>query len=205
MKKKIIISILIVVILIIGGLVAYKLFHKKEEVPEVKTIEVLDKITNYEYHLEDRDNEIYKDNFLKLKDLLEKEEIDYQEYASLITKLFLIDLYTIENKISKYDIGSLEFIYPEEKEKFQKKVMDTIYKLVEDNSFNTRKQELPVVKDVEVTDINNTKYKKGEVSLEGYKVSATIYYQKDLGYDKKVDLTLVKDENKVYVVNLVTD
>ncbi len=36
-------------------------------------------------------------------------------------------------------------------------------------------------------------------------MDASISYQKDLGYDKKVKLVLAKEENKVYVVNLTSD
>lgn len=202
-KKKIVIVMLIfIIILSIGGLFLYQ-FFKGIDTPETKVVEVLDTIKNYDYHLEDRDTEIYKDNFMKLKELLEKSAtIDYRLYAEYLTNLFLIDLYTIDNKISKYDVGSLDFIYPNEQEKFQNKVMDTMYKLVLDNSTGTRKQELPVVTKVEITRIENTEYAKEETSLDGYLVEATITYQKDLGYDKNVSLTIVKEDNKLYVVNL---
>ena len=149
--------------------------------------------------------EIYKEIFNKLKDVLKEEEINYEEYATYLGELFVIDLYTIENKISKYDVGSLDFIYPSEKEKFQNKVMDTMYKLVEDNSTNTRKQELPVVKNVIVNSTESTTYKKGDTTLDAYLLDLTISYERDLGYDKKVTLTLAKEDNKLYVVNLTSN
>lgn len=206
-KTKIIVIILIFLVLIaVGGFYTYRYLNNKKLNKDANTIEVLDKIKNYDYQLEDRDTEIYKENFLKLKDILEKQEtIDYQAYANYLATLFLIDLYTIENKISKYDVGSLDFIYPKEKEKFQNKVMDTIYKLVKDNSSNTRNQELPVVEKVEIIKTEESDYKKGETILKGYLIKANIFYKKDLGYDKKVSLTIVKEENKLYVVNLTTE
>lgn len=202
-KKKIIVivSILIIVLLISGVFIYRAIKNKNNNNPN--TIEVLDSIVGYDYNLEDRDHEIYKEIFFKLKDLLEKNDtIDEEKYATYLSQLFLIDLYTIENKISKYDVGALEFIYPEEKEKFGNKVMDTMYKLVQDNSTNTRNQELPEVSNVEINKIEETEYKKGDITLNGYLVQATISYKKDLGYDKKVTLTLVKENNKIYVVNL---
>lgn len=201
-KKKIIIITSIIVLLLIGiGVSAYFFYFKKEEtIPEPKKVEVLDKITNYDYQLEDRDGALYKEIFLELKENLESEEIDEEKYAKSIAKLFLIDLYTIDNKISKYDVGALDFIYPEEKEKFQNKVLDTMYKLVEDNTTSTRTQELPVVTDVELTKVEKTKYKKGTTTLNGYQIDAIITYEKNLGYDTKVTLTLVKEEEKIYVV-----
>lgn len=201
-KKKWIITSIILIICIIASILAYMFIIKKEEtLPEVKTVEILDKIKGYEYNLEDRDTSIYKENFLKLKETLESDTVDFKEYAVLVAKLFIIDLYTIENKISKYDVGALEFIYPEEKEKFQNKIMDSLYKLVEDNSTNTRKQELPIVQQVEIKNMTETTYKKKNEVLSGYKVNATISYEKELNYDKELSLTLVKEGDNIYIVN----
>lgn len=203
-KKIIIIAIISILLIVAAGVSAYFYFKPVEPTPEVKTVEVLDKIIGYDYSLEDRDTALYKETFLELKELLEGEEKNDKTYAELLAKLFVIDLYTIDNKISKYDVGSLDFIYPEEKEKFQNKVIDTMYKLVEDNSTNTRRQDLPIVKNVEITKIEETKYKKGTTNLNGYQVDIAINYEKDLGYDKKITLTLVKEEEKIYVVQTKT-
>lgn len=204
-KKKIIIITILVLIIIACTIGTYYYFFKKEEpLPEPKKIEVLDKIIGFEYSLEDRDTSLYKDTFLELKKVLESETYEDKTYAELLAKLFVIDLYTIDNKISKYDVGALDFIYPEEKEKFGNKVMDTMYKLVEDNSTNTRRQELPIVKNVEITKTEEIKYKKGTTNLIGYQINMDISYEKDLGYDKKLAIILVKEENKMYVVQTKT-
>lgn len=204
-KKKIIIIVTISILLIVAaGVSAYFYFKPVGPTPEVKTVEVLDKIIGYDYSLEDRDTALYKETFLELKELLEGEEKNDKTYAELLAKLFVIDLYTIDNKISKYDVGSLDFIYPEEKEKFQNKVIDTMYKLVEDNSTNTRRQDLPIVKNAEITKIEETKYKKGTTNLNGYQVDIAMNYEKDLGYDKKITLTLVKEDEKMYIVQTKT-
>ena len=57
--------------------------------------------------------------------------------------------------------------------------MDTMYKLVEDNSSNTRKQNLPNVVGTEITNTEETTYKKGETNLSGYNIYVTIDYEKD--------------------------
>ena len=166
-KKKIIIIVsIVVVILIIIGVIAWFLLKKDEtnEMP-VNTIEVLDSINGYDYKLEDRDTELYKEKFLELKSVLESDVIDYESYAKLLAELYVIDLYTIDNKVSKYDVGSLEFIYPEDQEEFKNKVIDTIYKLVEDNATNKRKQELPEVMKTEVKELENTTYQKNDTTL----------------------------------------
>ena len=203
-KKKIIMLIILLLIIIGGGTGAYFYFQKEEPQPEPKKIEVLDKIIGFEYSLEDRDTAVYKETFLELKKTLESDTFEDKTYAELLAKLFVIDLYTIDNKISKYDVGSQDFIYPEEKEKFTSKVMDTMYKLVEDNTTGTRRGELPIVKEVEVTKTEETTYKKGTTNLKGYQIDVFISYEKDLGYDKKITLTLVKEENKIYVVQTKT-
>lgn len=209
MNKKKKISIIVVVVLIIILLIVflgitYITLNHKREIP-VRVIEVLDSIPKYSYTLEDRDTALYKEKFLELKSILESEEKDDKKYAELLAELFIIDLYTIENKISKYDVGSIEFIYPSEQEKFKNKVMDTLYKLVEDNATNNRKQELPVVKNTEVTKIEETSYKKSDTNLNGYKVSMHIRYEKDLEYDEDVEIIVVKEEDKMYVVSLIAE
>ena len=203
-KKKIIIIVsIVVVILIIIGVIAWFLLKKDEtnEMP-VNTIEVLDSINGYDYKLEDRDTELYKEKFLELKSVLESDAIDYESYAKLLAELYVIDLYTIDNKVSKYDVGSLEFIYPEDQEEFKNKVIDTIYKLVEDNATNKRKQELPEVMKTEVKELENTTYQKNDTTLTGYKIPITLTYTKDLEYDKNVIVTVVKENDKMYVVSL---
>ena len=202
-KSKIRVIILLLAIIAVGCYFVYHHIENINTTPEKKPIEVLETIKEYDYHLEDRDSEIYKENFFELKDLLEKSQtIDYKKYAEYLATLFIIDLYTIDNKVSKYDVGSLDFIYPEEKEKFKNKVMDSLYKMVVDNSENTRKQELPKVKKVQIEKLETTKYEKKDKTLDGYLLQMTIFYQKDLGYDKDVTLTIAKEENKLYVVNL---
>lgn len=206
-KKKIIIILSIILILIILRIISWFFFLKPQpqEKTPVKVVEVLDDIEGYGCSLEDRDTKIYKEKFLELKKVLEEDNIDYEKYAQLLAELFAIDLYTIDNKNSKYDVGSLDFIYPDEKEKFQNKVMDTLYKLVEDNSSNTRKQELPIVANTEITETKNITYTKKEQKLEAYEIHLNLIYEKDLAYDKKLIITLTKEENKIYIVSLNSD
>lgn len=205
-KRNIIIICVVFLIFIVLGIGFYFHFkNKSTNIPEVKQIEVVDKIEGYGYTLEDRDTDIFKSNFLELKKNLESDNIDYDAYASNLSKLFLIDLYTIDNKTTKYDVGGLDFIYESEKEKFSKKALDSMYKLVEDNNDNKRKQELPEVSDVKILKEENTIYEKDGVNLNAYKYNIQIGYVKDLGYDENVSLTLVLDNNHIYVVKLESE
>ena len=47
----------------------------------------------------------------------------------------------------------------------------------------------------------------GEESVDAYEISANVSYVNDLGYDKKVDVILTKEDNKYSVVayNPVSD
>ena len=54
--------------------------------------------------------EIYKTYFKELSKVLNEKTIDYTEYAKLISKLFVIDLYTLDNKlIPDFYIEVLEY------------------------------------------------------------------------------------------------
>jgi len=202
-KKKIIIISIIIAILILAGVITTLIIlkNKKKEETSVKTIEVLDSIKGYNYKLEDRDTELYKKKFLELKELLESKEIDEEKYAILVAELFAIDLYTIDNKNTKYDVGALDFIYPEEQEKFKNKVTDSMYKLVEDNSTNNRKQELPVVSDTEIIEITKMEYEKSGTVFDGYNINLELSYEKNLGYDNSIEIIIIEEENVLYVVS----
>ena len=114
MSKKYKISLSIVgvfLVLAIGLLVYVKFFNKASynKKPIVKT-SVLDKMDKYGYSLEDRDTKLFKDTYYELKDVLESDNIDYKIYGEKLSELFVIDLFTISNKISKYDVGGLDYL-----------------------------------------------------------------------------------------------
>ena len=167
---------------------------------EKQTIKKVDSIKGFDYHLEDRDTKLYKDEFQILKKNLESDEIDYEEYASSIAKLFIIDLYTIDNKVNKYDVGSLEFVYPKSKENFELNVKDTLYKYIEDNSYDDRTQELPIVSAITVDDIKESTYKLEEEEIPSYEVTLSWEYEEDLDYDDEAIIKIIKDDKTLYVV-----
>lgn len=205
MKKGTKITLIILSVLIILGGISLGVFfylknNKEDTPPVVNKSNVLESIAEYGYSLEDRDTAIFKRIFEELRDILSSEEVDFKSYAEALSKLYVIDLYTIDNKINQYDIGALEFVSPEVKGNFELKVKDTIYKYVEDNSYNTRNQELPVVDSVEVSEVVEETIKTPSGDIPGYSVSLTWVYTKDLGYDKKAVLKLVKSDKMLYVV-----
>jgi len=205
-KYKIALIILVILILLCVGLLVFKktVYDKKEKKPSVTT-SVVDNMESYGYALEDRDTKLYKNTYYELKEILDAEELDYEKYGQKISELFVIDLLTISNKVNKYDVGGLDFLYEEEKEMFKNKVIDTIYKDVEDNSYQTREQKLPTVSKVIVEKIEETTFELTEdKKLEAYEYDLQIQYKQDLGYDENITVITVKDNNKMYVVKYTT-
>ena len=189
-KNKIwIITISLVILFSILGYLAYNIFFKKEAKKDETSNETnITEINGYGITLTDNDTALYKTEFEMLKANLESENIDYQEYAKSIAKL--------------YDVGGLEFIYEGAKDNYITNVTDTLYKYVEDNSKNKRKQELPVVSSVSVDSINEATYKVNDenITYNGYKIKVTWDYEKDLGYDKTAEIIIINKDNHLYVV-----
>ena len=112
MKKKILLLLLIVVLAYSLGGVAYYILTK-EKGEEIINVSDLETIKNYDYTLKSNDTAPYKEIFNELKTVLEKDEISDDNYASNLAKLFIIDLYTLSNKINKYDVRSAVFVHPD--------------------------------------------------------------------------------------------
>ena len=198
-KKKVLLIIIIVLLLAAGGLVVYKYFFQKDEVI-VKETKSLDSIKGFDYKLEDRDTKLYKEEFDTLKKNLEGDEIDYEAYAESVAKMFIIDLYTIDNKINKYDVGSLEFVHPDALENYKLNVEDTLYKYVADNTSLDRDQELPEVASIEVTDFQEDTFELNDEEVDCYVVQLSFSYVEDLGYDDNAKVIIVRQDDKLYVV-----
>lgn len=198
-KLLIVISLLIVGMIIITSAYVILEINPKNEVTENNPVSI-DAIEQYGYTLENRDTALYKSIFEELKSCLNKSEVDDEEYAKLVAKLYAVDLYTINNKVTKYDVGGVDFVYPEIKENYELNVRDTIYKYVEDDSYNSREQELPEVKTVSIDDMIKTTYTLNEEKIDAYLIKMSLEYVKDLGYDAHLELTLIKYDNKYYVV-----
>lgn len=114
--------------------------------------------------------------------------------------MFVTDLYTLSNKVNKYDVGGTEYVLESGRDNFKVNVQDTLYKYLEDNSDGKRSQILPLVVSVSADEISDTKYKISDNESDAKKVGLTLSYNEDLGYDTKVTLILIKSEGKYYVV-----
>lgn len=202
MKKgyKIVLIILVVLLIVVLSIGAYKYFFKSDKKEEQKNVTtVVSTIEEYGYTLDDRDTEYMKTTYEELKNILSSEEIEEEEYAKTLAKLFIIDFYTLNNKINKYDVGSLEYILSDKVDMFKTKAMDTMYNDIIDNTYKDRVQELPEITNVEILSIETTEVEVGEQTLEGYKIKMTYTYKKDIGYDKSGTIYLVKNGKKLEV------
>ena len=192
------ISLILVVIIVIG--VKFTLEFLVKDDKNVVTKKELDSLELYGYTLDDYDSDLYKEYFNDLKSTLNNKEVNYEDYAKEIVKLFVSDFYTLDNKLTSSDIGGVEFIPSDMVENFKMHAGDTMYNHVKTNIYGDRVQELPIVKSVEVTNIENITYTYKDKEYSAYKVSARWEYQEDLGYKNNEIFTLIKDNNKLYIV-----
>lgn len=189
--QKVLLLIMLIVVVIIGlyGVYTFFIDKNKENIKEEQTIK-------YGYALYDRDNELYKNIFNKLKTTLEKDDINYEDYAKYITELFVIDFYSINNKTSKNDVGGLQYIEPTFKDNFILNATNTIYKYVNIND----KKDLPKVSNVEVVSIEESTYKIDNVTYQSYILELNWEYKEDFKYENNGVFTVIKDDNKLYLV-----
>ena len=171
--------------------------NNEEEITEIKKIDEMD---NYDYYLEETATEYYKELYDELKEILNQEEVNMEEYAKIISKLFVTDLFTLDNKITSNDIGGLQFIYTDFKEDFINIAKTSIYSNVESNIYGDRTQELPIVTKVEISDIKNSIFNYQNNEYNSYEILVNIEYQKDLEYPKEYKLTLINNDKYLQVV-----
>lgn len=196
-SRKITFALIIVVIVLTSS---YLIKTILEPVKTINESKINKEIEGWNYTLDDRDTEIMKTNFTELAEILSKSPIDYEFYASTLAKLYIIDLYTIDNKINASDIPCLEYIEPSIIDNYKLNIMNTLYKFVIDNTNNKRKQELPIVKDIIVDEIIAEKFSLNNQEYDGYKISLSWEYEKELEYDKTAVLNIIKKDSKLFVV-----
>jgi len=159
----------------------------------------IDEIEGWGYKLETNATVLIKREFSNLKTTLLAEEIDEELYAKFLARIFIADLYTLSNKQNKYDVGGVQFVFPDKQENFKLNVQNTLYRYLEDDTGN-RTQELPYVKAIETISIEEIKFTIDEEEFEAFKVILEWEYAEDLGYDVKGEIIVIKGEKLFYVV-----
>ncbi len=199
-QGKIILIVAVIILVIAISFFLYNIFFKNNNSTK---IEKLKEIVEYGYVLNSNTSREYQNLFYELEEILHSEEVDEEAYLSKITEMFIVDFYSLEDKSSKYDVGGLDFVYPAKQEDYLEKASNTIYKEVETNINNERKQDLPKVKEVTIESINTVTYYYLEYTdVEAYEVNVSWTYEKDLGYQTSAIMYFVHEEDKLWLVEL---
>jgi len=197
------ISILILVVLFVILFICLKDIFSSLKNNGAKELVILDTIKGYDYELNENDSKYFTELFSELKTNLESKNVDEEKYAESISKLFVIDFLSLEGAVNKNDVGGVQFVYESYQESFIKKAKDTIYRYVENNIYGKRTQELPNVVEVNVTNLENIIYEgTKEKDKKAYKVTLEVIYEKDLGYQKEVNLTLIHNDKKLEIAEM---
>lgn len=207
-KRKLNYKRIMILILVCVGLVSLlvfagsKLFHKNKDKGQ-EPVKVVDALEEYGYTLDENETSYYKSLFNELKEELKKEEVEEENYAKLVSQLFLADFFHLDNKITKNDIGGTQFVYSSYQQDFQKYATEGMYKYIESNLYGDRQQELPKVQNVEITNLETKSYSYLDLKdNNAYIVDAVITYEKDLGYETSFTLTLIHTDKKLEIVKL---
>lgn len=197
-KDKKIILLFIIVGILLFGILGVKIYF--DFFNDNTTKKEIDSIDFYGYKLTNGDTDLYKNTFKSLNEVLSAKTIDYKEYAKLISELFIIDLYSLNNKVASTDIGGTEFLHKDLVDNFKENMGASLYKFVESNLDGKRTQKLPLVKSVTVGDVFETKYTYNKKEYDAYIVSLTWDYESDLGYQTSAKITLINDSDILYIV-----
>lgn len=203
-KSRVIILIIVVILtLLVAGLITVNYIKNKSTSDDPNTVVIDDTINEYGYDVTDNATEYYKDLFGKLKTLLSNSEFDEEEYAKLVSLMFVTDFYTLSNKVTNSDIGGYQFIASDYQENFKLAAKSTIYSSVESNVYSDRVQELPNVIKASIDSINTISYKYGDdKDNNAYEVKVSITYEKELGYPDSVELILIHNDKKIEIAKI---
>ena len=202
LKKKVKVILVIAIILIVAGLgfLAYESVKPKA----VKTATVENEIEEYGYTLKSTRNDRYKEAFQELKDILSKKDVDEKAYVEQISKMFIMDFYTLNDKLANTDVGGIDFVHTNAKTNFLEKAEDTVYKYVENDIYGNREQQLPEVTEVTVEKVENIEYTIGTDFTDdsAYQVEVSLKYKEDMDYPTKATLIFVHEDNKLSLVEI---
>lgn len=195
-KKNTVLIVLLIIILAVGAtFLCLKLFKKKPADRQRTEIKIIDTVSDYGYSLKENDTAYLKEEYENLKKIINAEDINTQDYAVQVAKMFVIDLYTLFNKVNKYDIGGVDYFHVDRKNMFEQKVMDRLYSTLNDNTYGDRKQALPEVTSVSLVEVDEIEYKVHEVQ-KCLLVKLQWKYATNMGYDDEGSV-VVCDENSI--------
>ena len=98
--------------------------------------------------------------------------------------MFILDFYSLDEKVAKTDVGGVQFVYSDILDNFLENAEDTLYKYVESDIYKQRKQDLPVVQDVKIESIKNETFAYLEENDDNAFVVNVSWTYKDAGKAK---------------------
>ena len=200
--KKIII-ILLVILLVVVSIFAYKKYFSNKNGP--KEVKIVNKIEKYDYSLKESKSKKYKTLFKELNAILSKDVIEEEEYVKKITEMFIVDFYSLNDKITKSDVGGVDFVNKDIMDNFLLNAEDSYYKYLESNLYNNRKQSLPEVDEVTIEEVNQSPFNIGNtVDEKAYilKVNWTYTESEFSSYQNSATLVFAHEGEKLSLVEL---
>lgn len=208
-NKKIITIASILLTLLISVLVFTLLFNssshnadidREEQVVEKGEEEVQKDI--YNYKLSDSASLYEVELFNDLKLILSRDEVNDEEYAVGLAKVFVADLFTLSSKKGSSDVTSSQYVYTEYRDKYKILVKNGLYSYIELNLDGKRNQKLPIVKSVELISVGREKFlfNGSVIDNNAFKIRFNISYEVDMGYPVKYEVIIVKSEEVLEVV-----
>ena len=212
-KKKNVLNRLLVCILLVGLILlayfVYTNFFKKNNV--VSAPKVVDEIKNFNYTVNENDTKLFKSTFNELKKVLSTKEVDKKAYAETVSKLFIIDFFSLSNKTSKNDVGGVQFVFSSYKSDFIDYARDGIYKQVNNAIDGNSNSSLPTVTKINISKTDevspgnifpNIDFGEGAV---GYEVTLDWEYENGEGFQHNSTLTIVTDNEKLSVAKMTEE
>lgn len=198
-NKKIFVLIIVIIILLIAGTL-WIIFKPDNNKDVSNPVQIKDNMENYDYYLTDNATSYYEELYGELKKILNENTVDDKAFAETIAKLFITDVFTLDNKVSSSDIGGLQFIHSKFKDDFISITKTTLYSSVQNNIYGDRKQKLPIVTNVEIKNSKTSTFTYKKTQYDSYIINSSISYKTDLGYPSSYKVTLIKNDKYWQVV-----
>lgn len=186
-----IIFLLIVIVLIPISILFSFVLNKTEK----ETLEIESKTSKFGYVSYIKDSSYYKEEFNNLIKILDEKEVNKEEYAKSISKLFIIDFYTLNNKVSSSDIGGLQYVHEDLKDNLILNASNTIYKHIMTKNF-----EAPIVSKVTIDSVLESKYTYNNKEYQSFEITLEWVYEKDLEYENTSKITLIVEGEQIFIV-----
>jgi len=201
--KKSVKRFLIITMIILIALISIWIYLNVSTKKTTKKATVENEIKEYGYTLKSNKSKAYKDMFHQLQKILDSKDVDEEEYVKQISKMFILDFYSLSDKVANTDVGGVDFVHSSTQNNFLIKAEDTIYKYIQNNMYDNRTQDLPTVDEITIKNIEQKEFIVGNQTDEkAYVVEVEWTYTKDNDYQKSATLTFVHEDKKLTLVEL---